>query len=566
VSPLAIAAVWVGLGLVAGALPRRRYARLVAVVPLAGAGLTLLATRSAVPALPLGGLSAITGLDRAGQGLLVVAGVSMALVFALQPAIDVSVARTVGVLGGAATLAMASSDPLVTALVLTAAVGTLALRWIAQAPGRATLAAGRVAGSGTAALVAASPFLPLTGFTTGARPLVVATLLVAGVASLLAVYPLGGWAAAILGSLRPLEVAPWLVLLVPVVLLLAEQSGPMREATTFRRHIAGAESNVAIGLSRLGHTAGWFSRVGDDEFGRAVAFRIRGEGVDTSHVLHDTHASTGMVVRERREAGPIEQVYYRAGSAASRMSAADLDPAYLADARFVHLTGITPALSASCRETVFAAAEMARAAGVTVVLDPNYRSKLWDKTEARSVMRDLAARCDLLLPGMDGMAICRQLRRDGVATPILMLTARDAIGDRVRGLDAGADDYLVKPFALTELLARIRALGRRGEARLGSEALTVGDLRLDLEQRQATRGDRTIDLTAKEFQLLEYLMRHAGRLLTKDQITQHVWGYDAEVSSNVAEIYIHYLRDKIDRGFAVPLIRTVRGAGYMLKE
>ena len=173
---------------------------------------------------------------------------------------------------------------------------------------------------------------------------------------------------------------------------------------------------------------------------------------------------------------------------------------------------------------------------------------------------------DVLLPGMDGMAICRQLRRDGIATPILMLTARDAIGDRVRGLDAGADDYLVKPFALTELLARIRALGRRGEARLGSETLTVGDLRLDLEQRQATRGERTIDLTAKEFQLLEYLMRHAGRLLTKDQITQHVWGYDAEVSSNVAEIYVHYLRDKIDRGFAVPLIRTVRGAGYMLKE
>jgi hypothetical protein len=222
-SPLLIAAVWVGLGLVAGTLPRRRYARLVAIVPLAGAGLTLLATRSIAPALPLGGLSAITGLDRAGQGLLVVAGVSMALVIALQPAIDVSVARTVGVVGGAATLAMASSDPLITALVLTAAVGTLALRWIGQAPGRATLAAGRVAGSGTAALLAASPFLPLNGFTTGAPPVVVAGLLLAGVASLLAVYPLGGWAAAVLGSLRPLEIAPWLVLLVPVVLLLTER-------------------------------------------------------------------------------------------------------------------------------------------------------------------------------------------------------------------------------------------------------------------------------------------------------------------------------------------------------
>jgi DNA-binding response OmpR family regulator len=173
---------------------------------------------------------------------------------------------------------------------------------------------------------------------------------------------------------------------------------------------------------------------------------------------------------------------------------------------------------------------------------------------------------DVLLPGMDGISICREVRRQGVTTPVLMLTARDAIGDRVRGLDAGADDYLVKPFALAELLARIRALGRRGDGRLGGEVLTVGDLQLDLEQRQARRGDRSIELTAKEFQLLEYLMRHAGRLLTKDQILQHVWGYDAEVSSNVTEIYIHYLRDKIDRSFADPLIRTVRGAGYMLKE
>jgi 2-dehydro-3-deoxygluconokinase len=188
-----------------------------------------------------------------------------------------------------------------------------------------------------------------------------------------------------------------------MVLLLAEQSGPMREATTFRRHIAGAESNLAIGLSRLEHSAGWISRVGDDEFGRAIVFRVRGEGVDTSHVRCDARASTGVVVRERREAGPIEQVYYRRGSAASRMSPTDLDAAaaYIADARYLHLTGITPALSAACRETVFAAAEMARAAGVTVVLDPNYRSKLWDPTEARSVMRDLAIRSDLLLPGAD---------------------------------------------------------------------------------------------------------------------------------------------------------------------
>jgi 2-dehydro-3-deoxygluconokinase len=222
-----------------------------------------------------------------------------------------------------------------------------------------------------------------------------------------------------------------------MVLLLAEQSGPMREATTFRRHIAGAESNLAIGLSRLGQTAGWFSRVGDDEFGRAVVFRIRGEGVDTSHVLHDPLAPTGMVVRERREAGPIDQVYYRRGSAASRMSASDLDPAYLRDARFLHLTGITPALSASCRETVFAAAEIGRAAGVTVVLDPNYRSKLWDPTEARSVMRDLAARCDLLLPGMDEAELltgesdpevaARQLAKLGPGLVVVKLGADGAL-------------------------------------------------------------------------------------------------------------------------------------------
>jgi len=229
-----------------------------------------------------------------------------------------------------------------------------------------------------------------------------------------------------------------------MVLLLAEQSGPMREAFTFSRHIAGAESNLAIGLSRLEHAAGWISRVGDDEFGRAIVFRVRGEGVDTSHVVHDPLAPTGIVVRERREAGPIEQVYYRRGSAASRMRAADLDAAYVGDARFLHLTGITPALSASCRETVFAAAEIARAAGVAVVLDPNYRSKLWDPSEARSVMRDLATRCDLVLPGLDEAellsgesepeAAARALAKLGPSTVVVKLGAQGALaltGDEV---------------------------------------------------------------------------------------------------------------------------------------
>jgi len=223
VNPLVTAAVWLALGLLASAALRRRTARLVAVVPLVGAGLTLLVARSSTVAVPLGGLDAITGLDRAGQGVLVAAGLSMTLVILLQPSIDVSVGRTVGIVGAAATIAMASSDPLVTALALTAAVATLVLRWIGQSPGRATLAAGRVTGTGTAALIAASPLLPLAGFTTGDRPIVVGALLATGVAALLAVYPLGGWAAGIMASLRPLDIAPWLILLVPVVLLIGER-------------------------------------------------------------------------------------------------------------------------------------------------------------------------------------------------------------------------------------------------------------------------------------------------------------------------------------------------------
>lgn len=172
---------------------------------------------------------------------------------------------------------------------------------------------------------------------------------------------------------------------------------------------------------------------------------------------------------------------------------------------------------------------------------------------------------DILLPGMDGLEVCRRLRRRSIRTPILMLTARDAVPDRVRGLDAGADDYLVKPFALEELHARVRALERRASDG-ADEALQVGDLTLDLGHHEVRRGERTIELTAKEFQLLTYLMRAPGRVLTKERIADHVWGYDSEATSNVVEVYIHYLRDKVDRGFPRPLIRTVRGVGYTIKE
>lgn len=223
-----------------------------------------------------------------------------------------------------------------------------------------------------------------------------------------------------------------------MVLLVAEQSGPLSEASTFRRHIAGAETNVAIGLSRLDQSAGWISRLGDDHFGRAVLLRVRGEGVDTSRVRIDPSAPTGVFFREQRELGPIDVVYYRAGSAASRLTPDDLDPDYIRGARYLHLTGITPALSATCRETVFAAAEIARAAGVQVVLDPNFRSKLWDADQARRVLRDLAQRCDVLLPGSDEadmlsgtsdpLAAARDLARLGPRCVIVKVGPRGAVG------------------------------------------------------------------------------------------------------------------------------------------
>lgn len=186
-----------------------------------------------------------------------------------------------------------------------------------------------------------------------------------------------------------------------MILFLAEQAGMLREATTFRRHVAGAESNVAVGLCRLGSSAGFISRVGDDEFGQMIVVRLRGEGVDVSHVIVDPEAATGVLFRERRELGPVDVVYYRRGSAASRLSPADLDADYIRQARYLLLSGITPALSASCKETVFAAAEIAQAAGVTVVLDPNLRLKLWSREAARAVLRDLIGHTDIVLPGGD---------------------------------------------------------------------------------------------------------------------------------------------------------------------
>ncbi|HEV2460925.1 MAG TPA: response regulator transcription factor [Ktedonobacterales bacterium] len=172
---------------------------------------------------------------------------------------------------------------------------------------------------------------------------------------------------------------------------------------------------------------------------------------------------------------------------------------------------------------------------------------------------------DLMLPGLDGMGVVQAMRQMRVQTPVLMLTARGALEDKVAGLKAGADDYLTKPFAMEELIARVEALLRRRTRELDtSQRLQVGDLTLDLVRHEARRGHRLIELTAKEFALLEYLMRHRGQVLTRAQITDRVWRYDLDALSNVVDIYIHYLREKIDRGFAQPLIKTVRGVGYKI--
>jgi two-component system OmpR family response regulator len=172
---------------------------------------------------------------------------------------------------------------------------------------------------------------------------------------------------------------------------------------------------------------------------------------------------------------------------------------------------------------------------------------------------------DVMLPGIDGFETCQRLRDDGVWAPIIMLTARDAIEDRVQGLDRGADDYLVKPSSLAELLARLRALGRRGKAER-PQVLEVGDLRLDPATQQVWRGEQEIPLSRKEFVVLETFMRHPGEVLSKFQLLERAWDYDYENRSNVVEVYVRYLREKVDRPFGVTSIETVRGAGYRLRK
>ncbi len=171
---------------------------------------------------------------------------------------------------------------------------------------------------------------------------------------------------------------------------------------------------------------------------------------------------------------------------------------------------------------------------------------------------------DLMLPKLDGFRVLEKLREEEVSTPVLVLTAKDNLSDKVRGLDVGADDYLTKPFAFAELLARVRALLRRGKPQR-SPVLKVADLALDPAARRVTRAGQTIELTAKEYALLEYFMRHAGQVLTRTMISEHVWDQSFDSYTNVIDVYVNYLRKKVDQGFEPKLIHTIRGAGYVMR-
>lgn len=176
-----------------------------------------------------------------------------------------------------------------------------------------------------------------------------------------------------------------------------------------------------------------------------------------------------------------------------------------------------------------------------------------------------AAVIDVMLPGLDGLSLIEQLRTRKVQTPVLILSARRSVDDRVRGLQAGGDDYLTKPFAFAELLARVQALLRRAGAIAEPTRLLAGDVSLDLLSRKVERGGRPIELRPREFALLEYLMRHPGRVLSKTMILSHVWGYSFDPGTNVVDVLVSRLRGRVDEGFDTSLIHTVRGAGYVLK-
>lgn len=173
---------------------------------------------------------------------------------------------------------------------------------------------------------------------------------------------------------------------------------------------------------------------------------------------------------------------------------------------------------------------------------------------------------DIMLPGLSGIDVLKRIRAEGNRVPVLFLTARDGVDDRVKGLDCGADDYLVKPFAFEELLARIRVMLRHASGNIHvTDELTLSDLSVNLKSHQVSRGGKMIELSGKEYSMLEYLMRNQGQVLSREQIEQHVWSFDYEGGSNMVDVYIRYLRRKIDEGFEQKLIHTVRGAGYVMR-
>ncbi len=188
-----------------------------------------------------------------------------------------------------------------------------------------------------------------------------------------------------------------------------------------------------------------------------------------------------------------------------------------------------------------------------------------DAYDHLSVTEYDAAVLDIMMPKTDGLTLVKKIRAEGNETPVLFLTARDSIEDRVEGLDIGADDYLVKPFSFDELMARIRVLLRKKSSH-GTSIIGIADLKIDLASRTVTRGEKSIALSAKEFELLRYLAMNKGIVLSREKIENHIWNYDYEGGTNVVDVYIRYLRKKIDDGFEAKLIHTVRGAGYVIKE
>lgn len=241
-----------------------------------------------------------------------------------------------------------------------------------------------------------------------------------------------------------------------MVLFVPHSEGPLRFAGTFEKSIGGAESNVMIALARLGHQTGWIGRVGDDEFGLFVRHFIRGEGVDTSRVAFDPAHPTAVFFKERKASQDPSIYFYRKGSAASAMTPEDLDEAYIAQAKYLHLTGILPALSPSCRAATYRALAIARRNGLTTVFDPNIRLKLWSKEEARTVLLDIASQCDIVLPGLDeGEILTGSAEPSQIASRLLENGARMVVvklGEKGAYFASSTEAFFVEGFLVERIV------------------------------------------------------------------------------------------------------------------